>query len=157
MMNTLPQHIYFAISKFVRSMHSLRMQHLALCAHYVQDTLTQMGIWLGANSRADSVVLLEPLGYVGYYADRRMLDEVGLIIPVVTELKRSYIDSFTIATMLNPDYFIMHCDDAKRVPEGFPYTQVAARFDPLDFESGEPWFDPVVQRSACYQINEKGT
>ena len=130
-----------------------RMQHLARRAHYVQDTLTNMGAWLYENSPVDSVTYLEPLGFVGYYADRVMIDDVGLISPRVTELKRHQVDSFTIPVLLEADYVILHCDDAKRAPEEFPYTQVVAQFDPLNFESGEPWSDPVVQRTACYQIN----
>jgi multisubunit Na+/H+ antiporter MnhG subunit len=141
----------YAITTFVFAFP--RMQHLSLRAHYVQDTLTKMGNWLHENSPADSITYLEPLGYVGYYADRVTIDEVGLISPRVTELKRQQFDSFMIPVILEVDYVILHCDDAKRAPEGFPYARVAARFDPLDFESGKPWIDPVVQRSACYQIN----
>ncbi|HKY52819.1 MAG TPA: hypothetical protein VJM08_00875 [Anaerolineales bacterium] len=132
-----------------------RIQHLSLRAYYVQDTLTNMGIWLHENTLADSVTYLEPLGFIGYYADRVMIDDVGLISPKVTELKRRQVDSFTIPVLLEADYVILHCDDAKRAPEGFPYNHVAARFDPLDFESGKPWSDPVVQRTACYQINTR--
>lgn len=132
-----------------------RMQHLALRAHYVQDTLTKMGTWLHENSPAGSVTYLEPLGFVGYYADRVMLDDVGLISPMVTELKRRQVDSFVIPVILGADYVILHCDDAKRAPDAFPYTHLATRFDPLGFESGKPWTDPVVQRSACYQINSQ--
>jgi len=52
---------------------------------YVYDlSLKQIGAWLEENTPTSSTVLLEPLGYAGYYADRYMIDEVGLISPQVT-------------------------------------------------------------------------
>ena len=50
-------------------------------------SLKAMGLWLNKNSSADSTILLEPLGYVGYYSDRTMIEEVGLVTPAVTKLK----------------------------------------------------------------------
>jgi hypothetical protein len=132
-----------------------RAQHLRDYQLYVYDgSLKQMGIWLREHSAPDAVVLLEPLGYVGYYSERFMLDEVGLATPVVTALKRTGLDSFIIAHYLHPDYIILHCDDAKRAPAGYPYL-MAVRFDPLGFEDGQAWPDNGVQRNACYQINQK--
>jgi hypothetical protein len=130
-----------------------RMRHLRDHQHYVNDSsLTQVGIWFRENTPASSVVELEPLGYVGYYAGRRMLDDVGLATPAVVALKKAGLDSFQVVMELEPDYAVLHCDDAKRAPTGFDYPMVV-RFDPLGFESDAEWWDKAVQRNACYEIH----
>jgi len=53
-----------------------------------ESSLKQVGLWLNQNAAYDKTVLLEPLGYSGYYSDRFMLDEVGLVTPRVVELKQ---------------------------------------------------------------------
>ena len=131
-----------------------RVQHMRDQQLYVYGTLANMGTWLRENSAPGSFVYLEPLGYVGYYSERFMLDDVGFVTPAVVPLKRGGLDSFILAHYLQPDYIVLHCDDAKRAPAGYPYL-LAVRFDPLDFESGNAWHDAGVQRNACYQINKK--
>jgi hypothetical protein len=132
-----------------------RVQHLREQQRYVNElSLQQAGRWLHANTTQDSVVYLEPLGYAGYYAGRLMLDDVGLITPRVVEMKRAGLQTYKMILALRPDYIILHCDDARRAPAYFGY-QLRVRFDPLGFEQGQPWDDPSVQRSACYQIEER--
>ena len=132
-----------------------RVQHIREQQQYVYDlSLQQMGLWLRQNSSPDSIVYLEPLGYVGYYSRRTMLDDVGLVTPSVTPLKQAGLDSFLLALSLNPDYIIFHCDDAKRAPQVYPY-QMVIRFDPLGFEAGKEWEDQSIQRNACYELHIK--
>ena len=143
--------IAYAIAAFYFALP--RMQYLSEYQSYVYDgSLTQMGEWLQANSVTNQVVFLEPLGYVGYYAERKMFDEVGLITPTIVPLKRLGLDTFQIAALSRPDYLILHCDDAKRAPENFGYP-VIMRYDPLGFEEGRQWENGAVQRNACYEIH----
>lgn len=132
-----------------------RVEHVRDYQLYVYEgSLQEMGQWLNYRSAGDSAVFLEPLGYVGYYSNRFMWDEVGIVTPLIVPLKAARLNPFQIAALLEPEYVIFHCDDARRAPEGFGY-ELAVRFDPLDFEGGETWHDPGVQRNACYEIHQR--
>lgn len=50
----------------------------------VEDHLRRpLGLWLRAQSRPGDRIMLEPIGYIGYYSERPILDVVGLVTPVV--------------------------------------------------------------------------
>jgi hypothetical protein len=44
----------------------------------VQDVRRQVGLWLRQNTPTDSLIALEPIGAIGFYSDRRVLDLGGL-------------------------------------------------------------------------------
>ncbi|MHC1781425.1 MAG: hypothetical protein AB9891_01455 [Anaerolineaceae bacterium] len=130
-----------------------------------ESSLKNMGIWLDKNTPPDSSVLLEPLGYVGFHANRRMIDEVGLVSPQVVALKKQGYDTFGLVNSLNPDYVVLHCDDGMRASVSFLSLYArAAEFNPMGFnpyESGINGRDtlnrkqirnPANPRAACYQI-----
>ncbi|HZP82990.1 MAG TPA: hypothetical protein VFB21_15225, partial [Chthonomonadaceae bacterium] len=53
-------------------------------AQWQEDTLrVPMGLWLCAHARPKERILLEPIGYVGYYSQRPILDMIGLVSPEV--------------------------------------------------------------------------
>ncbi|MFX0145772.1 MAG: hypothetical protein ACFE9C_17035 [Candidatus Hodarchaeota archaeon] len=124
--------------------------------------LKPAGLWLRQNSDPTARVQLEPLGYIGYYAKRIMIDEVGLVTPQMVELKRrgvfeldQYIGFF------QPDYVLIHCDDSLDIKVTdinhvltTQYVEVAS-FNPRDFDPRDPGlgssFDNLG-RSSCYEI-----
>ncbi len=126
--------------------------------------LKAIGIWLDQNTPPKATVLLEPLGYVGYYAKRPMLDEVGLVTPSVLVFKRQMqLDVYQYLPTLQPDYILAHCDDSLRWqeravndPDGFTtHYSLAATFNPHHFDPlnpGEPGRDSALARDACYEI-----
>lgn len=137
--------------------------------YFVNDSsLKQLGFWLNANTPTSSTVFLEPLGYVGFYANRHMIDEVGLVSPQVIALKKEGYSTFDLITSFNPDYAVLHCDDALQASDAFlaRYVEVI-ELNPMDFNPHVPVkYDPenssefVKQntfrpRAACYQIWEK--
>lgn len=66
-----------------------------------------VGLWLREHTPADALVAAEPIGYIGYYSRRRMLDEVGLVTPGMVPLNREGDGWF--ARMLQryrPDYVV---------------------------------------------------
>jgi len=140
------------------SFASPRMEIVRANQYYVNNiTLTAMGKFLKQSSPADSVVFLEPLGYVGYYSERRMLDAVGLATPAMVPLIRERKNWPEIIDLLKPDYLVLHCDDARRLADGFGY-ELVIRSDPLNFESGVKWENgPAVQRNACYEIDARNS
>lgn len=120
-----------------------------------ESALKGIGLWLRDNTELQSVVLLEPLGYVGYYSDRIMIDEVGLVTPAVVALKLRQIGPEKYASIFEPDYVVVHCDDYSRMPikpQVKLNYQLAIVFDPLGFKSPDPDYLP---RASCYQIWKK--
>jgi hypothetical protein len=129
-----------------------------------RDSLQAVGEWLQANTPVHSTVLAEPLGYIGFYSDRWMLDEVGLVTPAVVELKKEDFPLDGYFAYLQPDYYVLHCDDALRLtpalthpdtPGSMDYILVKT-FNPLNFN---PATDDIsgLPRGACYQIWQRGS
>jgi hypothetical protein len=132
---------------------------------YRQDgTLKEMGLWLKQHTPIGTHVLLEPLDYVGYYSDRDMLDEVGLVTPTVVTLKQACVsDVYPYLKVLQPADVIIHCDDsrswqARQEPNGNYFTsnyRLAATFNPLDFDPKNPGkndFYHTHSRNSYYEI-----
>ena len=132
-----------------------------------EAALKSAGLWLDRNTDPEARVQLEPLGYVGYYSNRTILDEVGLITPRVVELKsQGIVDAGQYIVILQPDYFLIHCDDALRMQESRtddedmipPSYILAVLFNPGDFDPRNPGegddYDNLG-RSSCYEIWER--
>ncbi len=49
------------------------------------DARIPMGVWLRAHARSTDRVLLEPIGYIGYYSHRSIIDVIGLVSPDVLQ------------------------------------------------------------------------
>ncbi len=67
----------------------------------------QIGVWLRENTPEDALIAMEPIGYIGYYSRRPVLDEVGLVSPELVPLNRAGAGWF--AEMLRkyrPDYVV---------------------------------------------------
>lgn len=67
----------------------------------------RIGLWLRERTPESARVALEPIGYIGYYSRRRILDEVGLVSPEMVPLNRAGDGWF--ARMLEaerPDYVV---------------------------------------------------
>ncbi len=128
-----------------------------------QESLMSIGEWLNENTEQDATVQLEPLGFAGYYANRRMLEVVGLITPAVVDQKNQGIhDPYEYIPILEPDYLVVHCDDILRWLEKdednhylTEFTKLAT-FNPLNFDPTftdiELSIEYILSRSACYEI-----
>ncbi len=128
-----------------------------------ENSLKEIGVWLYENSDSQSTVLLEPLGYVGYYSERKMIDDVGLVTPKVTDLKSQGVSSDKYLTIFDPDYTVLHCDDALRLYDN-EETELAQKyilvkeFNPVFFNpSASNNFVDIwdITRLSCYQIWQK--
>jgi len=47
-----------------------------------------IGLWLRENTPSVAQIAMEPIGYIGYFSRRRILDEVGLVSPEMVPLTR---------------------------------------------------------------------
>ncbi len=50
---------------------------------YETNLRQPLGLWLKSNSKPNDRILLEPIGYIGYYSERPILDAIGLVSPTV--------------------------------------------------------------------------
>jgi hypothetical protein len=66
-----------------------------------------IGLWLARNTPPDALISMEPIGYIGYYSQRRVLDEVGLVSPGVIPFNRRGAGWFTgVVKRYRPDYIV---------------------------------------------------
>jgi hypothetical protein len=134
--------------------------------YYVFDSsLKQLGLWLDKNTPPPSTVILEPLGYAGFFSNRHLIDEVGLVSPQVVALKKQGYSTLDLITTLKPDYAVLHCDDAFQRSNTFleSYYRLV-EFNPLKFDpntsliynsnksSESDLQNILLGRTACYQV-----
>jgi hypothetical protein len=117
-----------------------------------ESALKAMGLWLKNNTPPQSTVLLEPLGYVGYYSGRIMVDEVGLVTPAVTALKLKQVNGKDYPSIFQTDYVIAHCDEELGPQFVSDQTYLLIQtFNPLDYKVGAI-YSSALPRNSCYQI-----
>jgi hypothetical protein len=71
----------------------------------------EIGLWLNKNIPPGSVIFLEPIGYIGYYAgpQLRILDEIGIVTPQIVQLRKCGAGWYThAAKTLRPDYIVQY-------------------------------------------------
>ncbi len=97
-----------------------------------EDTLRRpLGLWLGAHVAPQERVLMEPIGYAGYYSGRRILDMVGLVSPEVLPYYRTPRALSGIVRGLRPEWLclrlserdLLHAQDADLPNRGYDYVQ----------------------------------
>jgi hypothetical protein len=72
-----------------------------------QAVRREIGEWLRDHTPRRARVAMEPIGYIGYYSGRRVLDEVGLVSPEMVPLNRQGAGWFTrMLRELGPDYIV---------------------------------------------------
>ena len=106
----------------------------------VEDgTRKQIGLWLKANTAKNDRIYLECLGYIGYFAERKMLDYPGLATPEVTEILKTHKRNFfTIPEILKPEWIVLRYFESEKFNRykyfREQYTQVA-EFNSLGFSN----------------------
>jgi hypothetical protein len=74
---------------------------------YEESVRKPIGLWLARNTPPDAVISMEPIGYIGYYSQRKILDEVGLVSPGVIPFNRRGAGWFTaVVKTYHPDYIV---------------------------------------------------
>jgi len=64
--------------------HTLSMAFTLRRSQRIEEHVRKpIGLWLNHNSRPGERILLEPIGYIGYYSQRPVIDVIGLVSPQV--------------------------------------------------------------------------
>jgi hypothetical protein len=92
-----------------------------------------VGLWIRDNTPLDATVYTEPVGAIGYYSERQMLDAVGLVAPQVTPyiarsaMKGNYDNYAEAINALQPDYAVLREGEYS----GFQEPTAKGRFDTI--------------------------
>jgi hypothetical protein len=99
---------------------------------YEDQVRIPLGLWLKRNTPEGSLILLEPIGYIGYYSERRVLDAVALISPQVLPYYQGDLyfpyNLPNVALALRPDYCVFRYPDEF---DGFRDNPLRTEFEEL--------------------------
>lgn len=74
--------IVLAVAFLVAAVVTPRVYHTLQEGQRVErDLRIPIGLWLRNNARPSDSVMLEPIGYIGYYSRLRVIDVIGLVSP----------------------------------------------------------------------------
>jgi hypothetical protein len=97
---------------FVHVARQMRVQQ----SEIENGTRMQVGLWLKDHVRAGERVYLEPLGYIGYFSEAKMLDYPGLVAPEVVQARRERPRDFvTVGMRLRPEWMVLRPEEAERM------------------------------------------
>jgi hypothetical protein len=93
----------------------------------------QIGLYLHEVMQPDQNVYLEPIGYIGYYSGRTILDWPGLVAPQIVQIRREHhVDEETLIPYLMPDWMVLRPDEERaafRIPEVRDRYTIVRTFD----------------------------
>ena len=88
---------------------------------------TRIGLWLKEHVKKGDGVYLEPIGYIGYFSEAKILDRPGLVTPRVVELVRKRgFNFYTLIAELRPEWMVLRPSEAQRM-SAVSYFRVAYR------------------------------
>lgn len=121
----------------------------------------RIGSWLSEQVRPSETVYLEPLGYIGYFSQARMIDWPGLVSPLVVRLTREKgLGQYSLIPALQPDWVIFRIREVSEMlgaagPNHFleHYTlvkdfDVTTNLDRYSFIPGRE----LLSDDACYMV-----
>ncbi len=96
--------------------HVRSIERDIVAAQEREDTLRRpLGLWLRDHMASNERVLLEPIGYAGYYSGRRILDMVGLVSPEVLRFYRTPRALSGIVIGLRPEWLCLRAEERDRL------------------------------------------
>ena len=109
-----------------------------------------IGVWLKEHTESGASILLEPIGYIGYYAgpDRKIMDEIGLVTPRIVPYRRAGAGWYVAALQaLDPDYIVQYAAALER-------NRSEGTEDPL-FVNGDQraWFRDHYESVARFRLS----
>ena len=102
---------------------------------YEDQVRAPLGRWLNENTSSDATIALEPIGYIGYFSDRRILDTMGLVSPEVTEFYKRGNPPYGVLLYLEfrPDYVVLRSKNSLEANPSFnTHYELVATFSCQD-------------------------
>jgi len=103
----------FTIAMLLASAQQLRIQQREI----EWGTRKPIGVWLRRHMQPGDRVFLEPLGYIGFYSGRKMLDFPGLASPEVVAARRELRSSTwaDLVDYLDPEWLVLRARELGKV------------------------------------------
>lgn len=120
-------------------------------AQRVEDTLRMpVGLWLRDHVAEGERVMLEPIGYIGYYSRCRVLDTIGLVSPeVLSSYKKEGDPRADIIRRLKPEWLCLRKAESASLAETYRLTGV----DPLaDYAISDRFQTPGAEPFIVYRL-----
>jgi hypothetical protein len=103
----------------VSSAYQLRVQQREI----EEGTRKQIGLWLREHAASSTdTVFLEPLGYIGFFSQLKMLDTPGLCAPEVVAAEKEFRSTSLskVIPELHPDWLVLRPAEADRLRTAVP-------------------------------------
>ena len=81
----------------------------------------EIGLWLREHAAPGDAVLLEPLGYIGYFSGLKTYDLPGLSSREVVELENRGLGWGAIAAELRPEWLVLRPDEIADISRTHPH------------------------------------
>ena len=100
---------YIALFLNIILQFSLTTYQMKMQQEIIENGLRKpIGQWLKENTKPTDTIFLEPLGYIGYFSERKMIDYPGLSSPEVVKLiKEKHCTFETLIPELKPNWVIV--------------------------------------------------
>jgi hypothetical protein len=87
----------------------VQSRNLKLASQWEEHTREALGIMFASQIPPDSKIMLEPIGYIGFYSNRYVYDLAGLVSPAIVNLRKQYpLDWYSRAIFsLAPDFLVL--------------------------------------------------
>ena len=102
----------------VQSAKQLKLQQAII----ENGTRREIGVWLRDHAAPGDAVLLEPLGYIGYFSGLKTYDVPGLSSREVVELERRGLRGLgTLAAELHPEWLVLRPFEIEEISQTYPH------------------------------------
>jgi hypothetical protein len=101
------------------SIFGLSLRPLAAKQRVIEwDQRRLIGLWLKDHVPENEAVYLEPLGYIGYFSQRRMVDWPGLVSPLVVSARRNLVGEgestwADVAEQIKPKWIVARLSEVR--------------------------------------------
>lgn len=109
-----------------------------------QQLRIPIGQWMRENAPPTETLMLEPIGYIGYYSGMRILDVIGLISPEALPSYRANVPSpdHDLWQRLRPDWLLLRAGQLRALTAYESHLPVADRLD-TGYHLAKTWSDPA--------------
>jgi hypothetical protein len=114
----LPKAVQVASVVFLAIGTAAFLQRSAREAQQIETNLRiPLGLWLREHMKPNETVMLEPIGYIGYFSQRHVLDVIGLVSPQVLPLwqKSDSAPMGTIAMRFQPEWAVLRPGELQHI------------------------------------------
>jgi hypothetical protein len=107
----------------------------------IEDTgRKKIGVWLRNHAARGDSVFLEPIGYIGYFSQLKILDFPGLSAPEVSAIVRSGPGGYArIITTLKPDWLVLRPYEIAH--QNLQDSGMLSNYEPVLYSNRRPALD----------------